>query len=82
MTTEKKIYRYNKNLEEVRIPYFDYEEYPVLEIEGIKIGLAGITGWNDTETKKNIEKATTYFQEQNTDLIILTFHWGIERESK
>ncbi len=71
-----------KNLEEAGIPYFGYEEYKILEVEGIKIGMAGITGWNETEAKKNIEKSTTYFHEQNTDLIILTFHWGIEREDK
>lgn len=67
-------------LEKANIPYFGYENYSILEIEGIKIGLAGLTGWNEDVAKENTEKAIEYFQDNNTDLIIMTYHWGIERE--
>lgn len=67
-------------LEKANIPYFGYENYSILEIEGIKIGLAGLTGWNEDVAKENTEKAIEYFQDNNIDLIIMTYHWGIERE--
>lgn len=67
-------------LEKANTPYFGYENYSILEIEGIKIGLAGLTGWNEDVAKENTEKAIKYFQDNNTDLIIMTYHWGIERE--
>lgn len=69
-------------LENTSIPYFGYENYSILEVEDMKIGLAGFTGWNEDVTKENTEKAIEYFQNNNADLIIMTYHWGIEREYK
>lgn len=68
------------NLENASFPYFGYENYTIMEIEGIKIGLAGVTGWNEEYAKKDTQEAINYFQEKGTDLIIMTYHWGIERE--
>lgn len=70
------------NLENASIPYFGNGEYAILESKGITIGLAGIKGWNETEAKKETEKAITYFKEMNTDKIIVSYHWGVEREYK
>lgn len=70
------------NLEEANIPYFGYDNYSIIEEKGKNIGLAGIPGWSEEAAKENIDKAITYFKENNTDLIIITFHWGIEREYK
>lgn len=68
------------SLKEAGIPYFGYEDYEILEIDGIKIGLAGLPGWNEASAKANTEKAIFYFKENKTDLIIMTYHWGIEKE--
>lgn len=68
------------NLENAGIPYFGYENYKIMEIEGKKIGLAGLTGWNEETAKQETDKAINYFHENQTDLIIMTYHWGIERE--
>lgn len=62
------------------IPYFGYENYSIVNVDGIEIGLAGLTGWNEADAKANTEKAIQYFKEQETDLIIMTYHWGTERE--
>ncbi len=69
-------------LKKANIPYFGYEDYSIIEVQEMQIGLAGITGWDETSAKENTEKAIQYFHENNTDLIILTYHWGIEREYK
>lgn len=67
-------------LKEAGIPYFGYEDYVILEIDEIKIGLSGLYGWDEMSAKENTEKAITYFKENKADLIIMTYHWGIERE--
>lgn len=65
-------------LRDADFPYFGYENYKILEVKGIKIGLAGLTGWNEQTTKSDTKKAIDYFHENNTDLIIMSYHWGIE----
>jgi poly-gamma-glutamate synthesis protein (capsule biosynthesis protein) len=67
-------------LKDANINYFGYENYSVVEAQGIKIGLAGITGWSETEAKKNTSAAIQYFRENDVDLIIISYHWGIEYE--
>ncbi len=69
----------NKN----KLPYYGYDHYEILTIKDIRIGLAGLTYIdNDKEkdVKENIDKAIKYFKDNNTDLIIISFHWGIEYE--
>ena len=67
-------------LENAGIPYFGYSNYKIIEVDGIRIGLAGITGWSEEAAKENTTKAIDYFNSQETDLIIVSYHWGIERE--
>lgn len=69
-------------LKKANIPYFGYENYSILDVKGIKIGLSGNTGWNEASAKKNTSKAIKYFKENNVDLIIMTYHWGTEYEYK
>lgn len=69
-------------LEGAEIPYFGYDNYSILDIDGISVGLAGITGWNENTAKENTKKAINYFYENNVSLIIITYHWGIERDYK
>ncbi len=67
-------------LTNANIPYFGYDNYAILDVKGTKIGLAGITGWDEGTAKNNTKKAIEHFHEENTDLIIISYHWGIERE--
>ena len=65
------------------IKYFGDSKYYIYEVKGIKIGLAGFTYIEtDTEsnTKAKTDKAIKYFKDNNTDLIFITYHWGIEKE--
>ena len=71
-----------ENLEKANIPSFGYDNYKILEIKGLKIGLAGIEGWIEQTAKDNTQKAIDFFKEQETNLIIISYHWGIERESR
>jgi len=71
-----------ESLEKANISYFGYEDYKIYETKGIKIGLAGITGWNEETAKENTEQAIDYFHEKEIDIIIVSYHWGIEREYK
>ncbi|MCI9234120.1 MAG: CapA family protein, partial [Bacilli bacterium] len=70
------------SLNKAGIPYFGYQDYAVLNIDGIKIGLAGLPGWNEATAKAETEKAIACLKEKEADLIIMTYHWGIEREYK
>lgn len=71
-----------KALDEYNVPYFGYDNYLIEEIDDIKIGMAGVLGWTEEEAKKETDKAINYFKNNNVDLIIMTYHWGIEREDK
>lgn len=71
-----------KNLENADIPYFGYDNYAILDVDGVEIGMAGITGWSEESAKLSTDHAIQYFRENEVDLIIMTYHWGIERDYK
>ena len=71
-----------KVLEDDSIPYFGYDNYLIKEINGIKIGMAGIKGWSEEQAKNETDTAISYLKENGVDIIIMTYHWGIEREYK
>lgn len=71
-----------ENLSNAAIPYFGYDNYQIMDVEGIKVGLAGVLGWSEDVAKENTKKAIDYFKENETDLIVISYHWGIEREPK
>jgi poly-gamma-glutamate capsule biosynthesis protein CapA/YwtB (metallophosphatase superfamily) len=61
------------------IGYFGYQHQYLKEIKGIKIGMAGFTGWENSKQKKNeIKKAIDSLRAQGADLVIASFHWGEE----
>ena len=72
-----------KALDNENIKHFGYDDYYIYEIKGIKIGLAGFTYIEtdtETNTKLKTDKAIEYFKQNKTDLIFITYHWGIEKE--
>lgn len=71
-----------KALNDENIKYFGYDNYYIYDVKDTKIGLAGITYFdNDTEieTKQKTDKAIDYFKNKKVDLIFISYHWGIEK---
>ena len=69
-------------LEDAGITTFGYDRTAVMDIKGIKVGLLGTYELADhmgceEEMIKNIQS----LQEQGAQIIIASFHWGIEREN-
>ena len=67
-------------MENAGIPTFGYDRTVLLDVKGIKVGLLGTYELADhmgceEEMIKNIER----LQAQGAQLIIASFHWGIER---
>ena len=71
-----------KTLNDNAIPYFGYDDYYIYQKEGIKIGFAGLTQVGDGTIENRIDNAIAYFNDNNCNSIIFTFHWGTEREYK
>jgi poly-gamma-glutamate synthesis protein (capsule biosynthesis protein) len=61
------------------VAYFGYDTYLVMNVKGIRVGLAGFHigsgGWSGR--KKAIEGAIGALRE-SADLVVVSFHWGIE----
>ncbi|MBR6253647.1 MAG: CapA family protein [Clostridia bacterium] len=68
-----------QTLKDYNIPFFGYDNYYIYEKDGIKIGFAGMTSIGDSTINKRIDYAMLYFEENNCDAEIITFHWGNER---
>ncbi len=64
-----------------QIGYFGFEHQYITEVKGIKIGLLGYTGWeNSTQKKAEIKKAVDSLKEKGVSIIIVSFHWGEEKK--
>ena len=64
-------------LEKNGIAPFDNTIFHIEEIDGLKFGFAGFKAFN-TYTKKEIDKALKYFEDNNVDIKIISLHGGIE----
>lgn len=68
-------------LKNSQIGYFGFEHQYITEIKGIKLGLLGFTGWENSKQKKaEIKKAVDSLKDKGVSLIIVSFHWGEERK--
>lgn len=69
-------------LEDVEISTFGYDRTTIVEVKGVKVGLLGtyeLDVHEDCEEAmiENIQR----LQEQGAQIIIASFHWGIERQN-
>ncbi len=65
-------------LEKSNIGFFGYGHPYIMNIKGVRIGVLGYTGWDFSDSlRKQIEKDLNDMK-QRTDLIIVSFHWGVE----
>lgn len=67
------------HLSNAQIGYFGFEHQYFTEIKGIKIGMLGYTGWDNSKQKKEeIKKAVDSLRKRGASLVIISFHWGDE----
>lgn len=67
-------------LEDAGVGYFGYEHKYITEINGVKVGVLGYEGWEfKDKLKKQISNDIKYLKE-NSDLIIVSYHWGNQNE--
>jgi poly-gamma-glutamate synthesis protein (capsule biosynthesis protein) len=64
-------------LDNADIPYFGYDTEYYTETAGVKIGFVGLTEWDHTE-KTVTERVSA--ASKRCDILIVNFHWGIERQ--
>lgn len=70
-----------KTLEEAGIPTFGFDQVKILDIKGVKVGLTGIYELADhLGKKKQVKDNIAALKEAGAQLIIVNFHWGMERE--
>jgi poly-gamma-glutamate capsule biosynthesis protein CapA/YwtB (metallophosphatase superfamily) len=68
-------------LEHHDIGYFGYQHHFIKEVKGIKIGALGYEGWDDTPVLRSIiENDISTLHKQDVDIILIHFHWGVERQ--
>ncbi len=68
-------------LEDAGVKSFGYDRVQILDIKGVKVGLAGIYELaKGIGCKEDLLKNIADLKEQGAQLIIVNFHWGTERE--
>ena len=63
-------------LNKYKVLYVGYNNYQIIETNGIRIGIVGLEGWDYGTAKRNIDTAMNYFKDMNVSATIFNFHWG------
>ncbi len=71
-----------KSFEEAGISYSSYEKIGIYEVKGMKIGMVSVQETGAGDGKKVLRKALKTVKKEKPDLLIVSFHWGIERSSR
>ena len=58
-----------------------YEDTPVVEVNGVAVGLVGIYALVEC-TEAQVAERIQQVKEAGAEVIIVSFHWGIEREAR
>lgn len=70
-----------KVLKDAGIATFGFEHVALLDVDGVKVGLTGIYELAEhLEKKQQVKENIAALKEAGAELIIVNFHWGIERE--
>ncbi|MGI6012012.1 MAG: CapA family protein [Ruminococcus sp.] len=71
-----------QNAESAGIKTFGYDRTALMEIKGVKVGLAGIYVLADgMERESQLKEKIGELKNQGAQLIIVSFHWGSEKEN-
>lgn len=67
-------------LDNSNVSYYGRDLMLIKEVKGLKIGFGGLT-YSDQNVDRytRIDEMMEFFKENEVDLKIITFHWGIER---
>lgn len=69
-------------LEAEGISSFGYEKTAVMDIKGVKVGLAGVYELAEhIDCKQDLLDNIAFLKEQGAQIIIVSFHWGQEKEN-
>lgn len=66
-------------LEEADISYCGAELYSIYEVKGIKVGFIGYYANYNPDIYEEVEAGLKTLKEKNVDLIIVSYHWGVEK---
>lgn len=64
------------------IYYSGEDNYYIYSVKGLKIGFIGYYSNFNPNVYDDLKKGIDYLKDNEVDLIITSFHWGIEREYK
>ncbi|PEL09863.1 CapA family protein [Bacillus sp. AFS017336] len=68
-------------LKKQKIGYFGYDNQYVTTIKGVKVAALGYEGWNDSpDLRVKINNDIQNLRKNGVKIIIIHFHWGIERD--
>ncbi len=68
-------------MKDAGIATFGFEHVALLDVDGVKVGLTGIYELAEhLEKKQQAKENIAALKEAGAELIIVNFHWGIERE--
>ncbi|MGZ0085939.1 CapA family protein [Caldibacillus thermoamylovorans] len=68
------------SLKKENIGYFGRTLRLLKTVKGVQIGALGYEGWSNTSTlRKQIANDIRMLRKQGADLILVHFHWGVER---
>ncbi len=71
-----------KSFDKAGIIYSSDAKIGIYEVKGIKIGMISIQETNRSDYKTVLRKAIKAVKKKEHDLLIVSFHWGIERTSR
>jgi poly-gamma-glutamate synthesis protein (capsule biosynthesis protein) len=71
-----------KSFDKAGIIYSSDARIGIYEAHGIKIGMISIQETNRSDYKAVLRKAIKAMKKKEPDLLIVSFHWGIERTSR
>ena len=67
-------------LQAAQVPAFGYAHHQIIEVKGKRVALAGAKAWSVAQGKEAVDQALAHFKGQNADYLIMSFHWGQERQ--
>ncbi len=71
-----------KSFDKAGIVYSSDAQIGIFEAQGIKIGMISIQETNRSDYKTILRKAIKAIKKEKHDMLIVSFHWGIERTSR
>ena len=70
-----------ENITNAGISVFGYDRTAVIDVNGVKVGMIGyLELWDEYDTEPKMIDGIEKLKEQGAEVIIVTMHWGTEKE--